>query len=427
MQIFFTIQNHPLVKVITVLSYLGAVLFIGTASINLGLSHYRINQSLSSPRGGSQAAMQVSALDFANPDIYKTRGILHLKSGNYLEATNDFKQAIDLRPNDYLLYLQLGYSFYKLNNFEKSADAYRQAIALAPNYAEPRRYLGHLFIKTSDFDRAFLYLSQAATLDSNLLPEVMHLAQKTFPGDSEAIERSVRPSSVEAKKLLATYFIKYNLMSNKTKAFLTGNKLDKSSKDEFLKQLIKAGNLQLAFAVWSSHNHIKAVNGYPENNLIFNGSFEHEIDPDENGFGWRIGEERNVTFSVDKVQPVLGKIALRLRFNGNSKPASALISQLLLLEPDKNYQLTFSVRSEELVSAGLPVITVAAGEKEKILAQSKPFSESDKIWHNYTVNFKTPHSTKAVVIKLQRLKCASSLCPIFGTIRLDDFVLKESR
>src|SRR5207253_1854046 len=125
--------------------------------------------------------------------------------------------------------------------------------------------------------------------------------------------------------------------------------------------------------------------------------------------------------------PGPGARSLRLEFGGDSAPGSQLIYQLVLLQPNSRYSLSFVARAEDLVSGGPPVILALAANSEttKILGQSDPLSVGTSGWRAFNVNFSTDESTSAVVIAVQRLACNQSPCPIFGKLWLSRFSLEK--
>ncbi len=417
------IKEKASVKILAGLFYLSLIVWIALISIQRGLSAYSASAA-KFPVSGSKAS-ENGIFSFTSPEVYKNRGLLFLQKGDYREALSNYKSAIDLRPNDYLLWTRLGYVYYKLDEFDNALKAYDKAIRLAPNYAQPKQYRGYLFLKSGDSEQAFRDLGNAAAIDKSLLPEVMQIARRIFADEPAAIENAVRPNSKSAKKNLAFYFLKHKIMSDGIKQFLTGDELDKKEKDEFIEVLIRDKNYSLAFALWASENKIanSAVNS---NNLINNSGFEVRVEPRETGFGWKVNQATaNVAVSIDNTDIHSGSKSLSLEFSGTSDSSEVILSQLIPVKPGQSYRLTFTGRVQNLVTGGLPVMIVVDGDSKKIFGQSSPITSPDK-WQKYTIDFRTTNQTQVVIISLQRLNCTSNPCPVFGSLWLDDFELKRS-
>ncbi len=372
-------------------------------------------------------ATEAIEYDDANAEAYKTRGVLALQKGNFDEAASNFKLAIERRPDDYLLWIRLGYAQYKLNDFTAAHESYNRASALAPNYAQPQWYKGQLYLKTGDTEQAFDHLSQAAAIDSSLLREVLHRARRTFRNDPVAVEKAVKLNSTAARKEAAFYFLKHRMMADGTKAFLLGDELDDSSKEEFVRRLIENKDFSLAYSVWASERNSK-LQPSSENDVILNGNFEAEINPLADSFGWRVTDDENIGVSVDQKIFSSGKVAIKIQFAGNSNYNTAILSQLALLgdAPAQKYNLTFAARTEELTTGGLPFIKVLDAVSKKVIGQSTPIKSTTNEWQNYTVDVNPADQTEAVTVVLQRLNCAAGgQCPAFGTLWLDNLSLKK--
>ena len=104
-------------------------------------------------------------------------------------------------------------------------------------------------------------------------------------------------------------------------------------------------------------------------------------------------------------------------------PAVNLDSQLLPVKPKTGYELTFVSTSKDLVSAGLPNVSIIDASTFTPIADSPTLNTPGTEWHLTSMKFSTSEKTEAIVIALRRKGCQSSRCPIFGEIRLDDFVL----
>ena len=132
-----------------------------------------------------------------------------------------------------------------------------------------------------------------------------------------------------------------------------------------------------------------------------------------------------VSLSLDTENPREGRSSLKVEFNGESDPAAPIIAQLVLVEPHTHYQLRFAVRTEEIVSGGLPGVVVIDAGNLQVLGQSGAFPQASNGWRDYTIEFEPGAGTEAVRISLQRDRCSRSPCPIFGRLWLDNFSLRK--
>ncbi len=410
-------KNNVLTGNALAIFFAGLVVYALFLNFNQSQSQYYADASYAS--NDVHDAQGAAGFDAGNPDAYKMEGIIYLKAENFKAAADRFRAALKLRPTDYLLWLRLGYANYKLGNNDSAVTEYRKAIELAPHYALPKRYLGRLYLKQGNNQKGFYYLSQAAAKDVKYLPEILHLARKTYPENPEAIEKAVDPKSPAAMKAMANYFIKYDFKSDKVDKFLVSKDLSPAEKEEFVTVLIGYGEFQRAFKIWNSAAGAKQM---PLGSLL-NGNFESDIDPNEKSFGWVLNSKaEGVEYQVEKNKAFLGASALKIVFEGKSNPDESVLTQLVPVEPNRSYTLSFAARSNEMVSAGLPVLMVTSADLNMIVAASEQLTNKD--WKTYSMSFTTSADTTAIDIVLIRQGCPGGPCPVFGQLWLDAFELK---
>jgi hypothetical protein len=157
--------------------------------------------------------------------------------------------------------------------------------------------------------------------------------------------------------------------------------------------------------------------------MIFNGGFEMILGSDNVGFGWRLQQKlAGTTVSIDTTRSHSGSRSLNVQFKGNVETETRIVSQLVLVKPDTSYRLTFAGCSNELISGGLPMVTITAGHEPRAASPFIGTTGSD--WKVINVDFRT-REEDAVLIALQRASCSSDPCPILGSLWLDDFFLSE--
>jgi tetratricopeptide (TPR) repeat protein len=403
------------------LLYVGFVLFLGVYAARQGLSYYYSDEAF---RTGSNIDAE-SAIYYQpeNPDAHKVHGMLFLRNKDYDSAAEAFEKAIDLRKNDFLLWLRLGYSRFKSGDINAARTAYQKGLSLAPRYSQPNYYMGMMLLENGQYERAFPFLSKAAAYDPELYPEILHLARITFPDNPQAIERSVQPESAKARKIVARYLIKHDFMTDNLKSLLVADELSESEKNEFIGSLIEKHNFEVAREVWLSKQKNENASS---NELMFDGGFEQIAESDPNGFGWQIDQKASaISVAIDSSQFHAGSRAVLIKFAGNVELGRKLVSQLVYLQPNRKYQLRFFYRSAELISAGLPSLVITDGISNETFSRSAAFESTDGKWVLAKVDFVTKEAPVAF-ISLQRSSCNTSPCPIFGELSFDDFSISEN-
>jgi len=353
-------------------------------------------------------------------ETHAALGIILQRTERYAEACGELERAIQLRPDDYFLWMLLGVT-RDLNGQQDAADqALKQSIVLAPTYAKPHWLLGNLLLRMRRTDEALNELRIAAISDQSLLPNVIDLVWGVSGHDAAETVRIIQPQTDTARMSLAIYFANQKQGPSAIQQFRAMQSLDGENVHKLMTVLMDARLFVEAYEVWTKIHAASA--GTPS---LINGGFEDDINLDQKGFGWRIAENTpSVRLSADTSQYQEGKKSLRIDFRGNSNPAVPIVTQLILVSPRTNYRVSFQTSSKEFVSPGRPVLVVndASDEKDTLLAQSAALSGASG-WREFTLDFMTGDKTTAVRIGVVRQDCDNP-CGAYGTIWLDAFIIK---
>jgi hypothetical protein len=250
---------------------------------------------------------------------------------------------------------------------------------------------------------------------------IIGLAWQVSKGNVEFVTRSIQPDNPEAFRALGQYFRQRKEADAAIAMYTSAGSAAEEDRKSYIAELISSKQFPQAAKLWLVGHREGLASG-----VMIDPGFEQERDLNEPGFGWRRGEQdKTFRLSLDANNPREGRYSLKVTFDGPSDPLMPVITQLVLVEARVRYQLSFAVRSEGVVSGGPPKIAVLDGNTGLVLGQSGNLTESAGTWRNYTINFESGQSTSAVRISLQRESCASSPCPIFGKLWLDDFSLRK--
>lgn len=369
---------------------------------------------------GADAALRLTPTD---PQAHLIRAALLRTENRLTEAIKEYEQAAALRPRDYVLRLSLGFARDEAEDHEGAITAFKDAVALAPDYAEPHWQLGNVLLRAGRTDEAFMELRRASQSNRAFLLPLIDLAWNIYQADIALVEQAVQPQDSAARLELARFAARHGKAADAAKIFRNLGNAAQEDRRLLLTDLLAAKQFKLAYEVWSS-----GPEPGPGTAAITDGGFEEQIKPDDPGFGWQIARNvQSMRAAVDQTQPHQGRNSLRLDWAGDSDPASQILSQLVLVEPNARYRLRFAGRSEELVTGGLPMVAVIdANSKETArLVQSEPLGPKTTPWRESSVEFATGNETNAVYVVVRRQNCSRSPCPIFGRVWLDDFAIEK--
>lgn len=427
-------MHHPLMRYLIGSLALVACLFGISTAWRMGrarvLSQYAANNSWLPPQyqvNAQATADEAVRLSPSDPETYYARGVAMVDAGRLTDAVREFELAAALRPRDYEIWMKLGNTCEDAGNDQGALAAYQHAIQCAPFYAQPRWQFGNLLLRMGRIEEAFAEMRRPAESDPTLLPALIDLAWGVFKEDAAAIKGAVQPRSTDSRLTLAKVFARRGKPAEAVALFREAGEVTAEGRRGLVTELITAKHFTEAYEVWSSGPATHSGDSAGGVGVMTDGGFEGEIKLDEPGFAWQLRREQpGVAISRDTARPRAGVYSLRVEWKGSSNPAGAVVSQLVIVSAKTRYQLRFAVRTEEIVTGGLPLIVVTdASGSAPPLASSAPLPAGTSGWQELTLEFATGDTTRSVLISVLRQNCPSGPCPIFGRLWLDTFALEK--
>jgi len=387
-------------------------------AVRTGLARlYSEYGSLSGNVSAFELAFQNSMSD---PFAHEARGLVLSEQGDYCEAVKSFEMAVKLRPKDYYLWLELAQAREDADDVFSARKDYERAIELAPYYAKPHWQFGNYLLRLGEIENAFKEMRVAAASDPTLFSSLTDMAWGVAQEDVAKAINLTQPQNNSEKLHLAKFLAAHQQTETALHLYRSvSSNISNDERKSLVKELMVQKEYEAAYEVWFGKTF--------DAPLVSNKSFEQGFDNQEEGFGWRaINWNPAVSFSFDTSKPNDGARSLRVEFKGELSPDAPVLKQIVAVNPDTRYQMVFVSRSQELVSAGGPVISVSDGNDEKkVLATSTQLQMQDKDWKAQTLTFKTDTQTRAVIIALYRQRCSVQPCPIVGRLWLDSFSLRR--
>ena len=363
------------------------------------------------------------ALDFntADPAAHYTYAVELANAGKNAEAVAEFERAVSLRPHDYLLWQELGRLREDSGAPSGSLQALRRAIELAPYYSEPHWQLGNLLLRRNELNEAFTEMRLAVASDPTVFPAMIDLAWGVCDAQVKCVLAATQPRTDTERVSLGRFLVAQKNIDAGVNLVLAASRIAPEDRQEMVAALVDAGEFKPAYRVWLTG--VSASNAQEDD--LFDSGFEGPMNFDGQGFGWRPAHTHTIHALLDPNEPQSGKRSLLLEYAGNFDPTVPVISQLRLVLPNARYRLSFAARSEDLVSAGLPVVVVKNAVDQRVIAQSVLLSPGTSGWRDFSIEFETSDTTRAVTVNIQRQACSSNPCPIVGRAGFDNFSLKR--
>lgn len=372
--------------------------------------------------------VKAAELSPADPEAHYLLAAMLAGQGNQTAAIKEYEQAIALRPDDYVFWMELATAHDGAGDAKGALVAAREAVRLAPFYGQPRWLLGNLLLRAGEREAAFTELRDAAKRDTARFPALIDLAWNAHKGDAGLVEQSLQPTTHEERLAMARFFIKHGEIAAAVAQYRAAGALSQPERRQWIGQLLAARRYPEAYELWRSERGAGETAAPAGSPRITNGGFEDEIKTEGIEFDWNFLDNRQaVAFALDGNSPNEGAQSLRLEFKGTVDASTSLLAQLLLVEPNTRYRLRFMARTQELKTGGPPLLVIsdASSKESRELNQSPPFLPDVKEWREYVVEFQTGAETLAVLVKLRRQPCSTAPCPIFGLLWLDNFSLQK--
>jgi tetratricopeptide (TPR) repeat protein len=397
-------------------------------------AHYgyaRVNSTyaiITSSLGPADRAVSLSPDD---PEAHYTRALTLGNLNRLTESADELREAIRLRPHHYYEWLDLGVTRDRLSDQAGAFAAIKESVRLAPSFAQPHWQLGNLLYRQEHYDEAFAELRFAAASNPGLTEPLLDLAWAASNGEADVMENLVRPDSAAVHLQLALFLAKRgdakNAVSQVKLAGPVSDELSRGRLQQTVLALLADRQFSYAFAAWEP-GHEELTDRLGGQERVLNGDFKRPIPQNDPGFGWQLLPISNVQVSIDSSGPPVGGRSMRFDFGGEYAPATPLLSQIILVEPNMHYTLEFATRTEKLITGGPPLIVVSGLSEggTKVLGQSGPLPSGDNSWNSGKLEFSTDREIRAVMILLQRLNCSQSACPIFGRLWLGGVTLSKT-
>ena len=394
----------------------GVCLFLIQAAARTGFSRLLTRYAIGA--NSPAAADQAIQLTPADPDAHRARATVLTRLGRFEEAEWSLETATSLRPSHAAQWLELGTTREELGDNEGALAAFDEAIRCAPYYGQTHWQRGNLLLRLGRYDEAFADLSQAAASNRKFLPNVIDLVWGLTKEDTKQTEALLQINN-DIDRLEFARFLARKGRGNEVfeQTRLLATPLSDENTQELTRLLFAARDFSVAY-------HLSA--GVQPAEKIINGGFEQPLLLNGSPLGWVLSHpQTNPKLAIDVSEKNAGQRSLQVSFAGEWDTSRPALEQTVVVQSGQRYRLSFAAKTKDLVTGGPPRIVLTDAMNHQILVKSDVFPESTPSWQQMTVEFTVPQSSEAVVISLARDNCSSSLCPIFGVVWLDEFVLQK--
>ncbi|MGH9768087.1 MAG: tetratricopeptide repeat protein [Blastocatellia bacterium] len=390
--------------------------------------------SLEAQIEGADMALKYSPRD---PLIRWRRGGVYLNAANEemeesrLEvAIEELRAATRLSQDDYRVWLSLGRALDRAGDAVGARKAFELAISLAPNHFDPRWAFGNHLLRAGDRDGSFTQMRLALSNRPSALPIIFDYAWDVYRGDGKAIASALDPPRL-VKSQLTALLIHRGRVADAMAIWREMTARTAYDAQKVSEALFHTGNFKKAYEVWTSVE-IPNRPAPDAGSLLSNGGFEATLSLNQKTpfLTWQIIPPPGAKVLQDLKEPRADKHSLRTGFDVRGNVGFIIASQTVPAKPSTSYVLTFSIRSDKLLSLSTPLVEVfdsayVLAQENRVRAAIRQLPNGESEWTDHKLEFKTAAQTEAVTVRILRPPCPEPPCPIEGHVWFDEFKLTE--
>lgn len=395
----------------------------------------RVEQTFESYSSGLQ-------YDPSNATLWWHRGRLrHYTLGvvDIPHAISDYQKALSLNPRLSQAWVDLSDCYERTERYAEAEGALNSAFATHTYSPVVRWQAGNFFLRRGNLPRMYECFKMASEFDPEKLGIAIEIAWKV-EADHSAILQNLVPDRLSANLRYLDFLVSRDELDLAKAAWERALKNEIPPDSEFkaassfayIDRLLAKSRAEEAVRVWDKALQkagtglydtrvAKEGTGGPTSsppNLVWNGSFEHEIL--RGGFDWRYPDMREVQIQIDLNNRMEGLKCLRVTFGGLNI-GFAHLSQIVPIPSPGSYVLEFYLRTEGLTTDQTPYLSiqgypVASGAS----LRTELFPESTQ-WKKISLPFAVKDNCKAVQLTLRRDPSSKFDNQIKGSLWLDGF------
>jgi tetratricopeptide (TPR) repeat protein len=144
-----------------------------------------------------QQAIEGEVSRYDLEEVYTVLGNSYDTLDLYNEAIDAYEKAIELNPDYYKAWVNLGITYRHIGDLDQAEEKYKKALSIEPDYAELHASIGALYIFKAEPELAIESLERSIELDSQVAVAHSNLALAyAMNGRFEEAEASLHQATV---------------------------------------------------------------------------------------------------------------------------------------------------------------------------------------------------------------------------------------
>jgi tetratricopeptide (TPR) repeat protein len=358
---------------------------------------------------------------------------LHLRLGHefariaerpdHEKARVHLETVLRLRPTDAYARLYLALLFDRQGDRSRAREALDAALHADPHNVTIRWEAALLAFRWGDRDRALEHFRYVLAVDPTQRDAAFQLARLLLrPGEDAADLLPQEPTGLTNVLVAA---MKHEDLALAEVAWTRRASLTPAVPSDigrqYLNLLLAEGEGRTARHVWTA----LVPDGLSDRdgNAIWNGGFETDRLLGW-GLDWRVQRAWGVEVALDRFVAARGNRSLRLTFNSFPTLDFSGVSQLVAVEPGREYRLRAQAKALDFVTrSGLKLQVVLPGDKQ-LLAETNAIAGTTAWWVPLEARVRIPADTSLVLLRLRREPAPVPEGNLGGKVWLDEVSLQ---
>lgn len=332
--------------------------------------------------------------------------------------------AINNSPWDYKPWRLLAAAQESDGKPEEAEKSLLAATKLAPSNVEVKWALANLLLRQGKLNESLDAFAAAVKGNRDLLPSAFDLLWQVSNGNLTTLE-TVAGKDAKSQLSLVQFLAEQSQIEAAVQIYRgigESEKLKSPSAHAFITSMLKAEQFSTARELWLET--VRSSTNEKNADLIWNGSFEVDLQKEFNHFDWVIAPSDYARIGFDTNAGHSGGRSLKIIFAGrDTTKLEGEIKQLVALKPSTRYRLECYVKASNLVTPEGPRLALLS--QNRIMTVSEPIASGSTEWRQLAGEFISPAQPVATFITIARLPRFSYDEPTRGTIWFDDFKLTE--
>lgn len=341
------------------------------------------------------------------------------------ESLQKYEKVVRLAPNDYRWWIELGRAREQADEIPQAEAAFLRAVELAPNHTYPQWQIGNFYLRQGEIEKSFASLRKAAA--NNLIyRQQVYSTLWDFTEKNTSQLEALAGNDAGMRADLALFYASKEQADDALRVWNSLTPEEQSRNERVSKLVAQALFEKKYFRSAVGFASSLGIDKEAKAETVQNGGFESAVGREtESYFSWKITPAEKVDVRLDPTQKAEGNRSLRLVFNGYTGATYANVYQIVAVEPNAKYRLTFRYRTENLKSGGNPLMEIINANDDKPIAQTSALAGGTNDWQAATLDFAAPPNAQGVIVRVARAFCGNQ-CPIVGTIWFDDVQLSRN-